>query len=65
MKIDSLSAGIPICPQLGGRYALTLNVDLSGGDWVFAVASLNHKKSYINANTFFLVKTPFPIHPLV
>ena len=49
MNIDCLGAGVSICPQLGGEYALTSNL----GHCVSAVARINHDKCKNNTNNCF------------
>ena len=67
MNIDCLGAGVSICPQLSGEYALTSNLGHCGEYWVFL---LLHELIMINVKTIqilfcFLVKISFSIHPLV
>ena len=35
MNIDCLGAGVSMCPQFGGEYALTSNLGHCGEYWVF------------------------------
>ena len=52
MNIDCLGAGVSICHQLGGEYALTLNLGHCGEDWVFL---LLHELIMINVKTIQII----------
>lgn len=52
MNIDCLGAGVSICPQLGGEYALTSNLGHCGEDWVFL---LLHELIMINVKTIQII----------
>ena len=67
MNINCLGAGVSICPELGGEYALTSNLGHCGEYWMFL---LLHELIMINVKTIqilfcFLAKISFSTHPLV